>query len=147
MKRINATQAIKIAGHYDVVNQFEIADKIDQRLFLMLRVAKDYYDENPGFRALLEDIGSDQDLEQLKLYNAIYQDDDFPDGDDILQLEEIAKILSLERSHYSQLYIDALKHPESTSVKELIIIKNKLDDADRSLQEIFEKLNKDDTNN
>ena len=110
----------------------------------MYRLSRDYSD-SPEFRRIMDYIGSDEDLEDTKLFNAIHGEEmpgygeEFND-DDPLQVSEIIKNLKLEREAYNTEYKMLLKESNPSTEERRDILWNRVEEIDIELQQLHDRL-------
>ena len=133
----------KLCEKLDANGAYTKADYFDG---LMIKMARDYSD-SPSFKRIMDSIGTDEDLEDDRLYRAVNGDDMPGYGDDLdlgdtMDAEQMIKTLSLERSAFDIEYKMLLAKPmlsfRENQKKEQIW--NRIEQIDIELQEIHDSM-------
>jgi len=134
----------KLCKKLDANGSYAKADYFDG---LMTKMARDYSD-SPTFKKILDSIGTDEDLDNDRLYRAFHGDEDMPgysedlDLEDDMSAEQMIKTLHLERSAFDVEYKMLLAKPVlsfgETKKKEQLW--NRIEQIDMELQQLHDSM-------
>ena len=146
---------IVMAQELDRESRYDLADNIDKTLneIILLASSKPItkpkqsdcgcgsvktaggkfvdYTENTDIQDILKSIGTQEDVDDFALYQAIHGNE-FPTGNSPLESSEMIKVLALEADMYNQLLMD------TEDEKEYHIISERLEEINNQINKLAE---------